>query len=224
MQAGILGLVDGDFDDLSSFNRTRQEGAFTLNRAIEVSRTFSGPGSRVGYVGRAAIQRVETQETFDFQSGKIVSSEERTKNTHMTDFLVIPDYIALVSGNAGAFAFDLINEETGADIRRGQIDLWKLLEDHSDSDAWQAGFYGNDGLAQKGTVYGDSVMNDAELKDVLRHSKLNQLGLIVKHDGYDVNLTMAKSGYLQVYTPDLEPDEFSDFFSEHIYNYVSEGN
>lgn len=217
MQSGVLALVDGDFDELQSVTKTRTEGPYELKSVIEYTRTIEGPGDTVAFEGRAAVQRVESQDQVKITENQVVETEENEKVTYSTEFVIVPDGFAFVGDSSGVFAFDLLEKETGVKINRAELDLVSINDDYSDAETWQAGFYGNDGEAEKGVVYGESVMGDTDLGDVLSHSRLNQLGLEFDMGDFYVKMTSAESGYIEIYTPDnFETEEFLEFTADYL--------
>ncbi|WP_440769353.1 hypothetical protein [Natronorubrum sp. DTA28] len=223
MDSGVIGLVDGHFEEPESFIRSREDGKFELNRALDIRKPLRGPDGTTAYQGYAAIQRVEEVDSFEFSNEEIISTEERSKNTYYTEFVVVPDSFAIISSGSGEFFFDLLNEQTGATIERANFDLYSFLNEHTDANQWQAGFYGNEGQAKKGTVYGENVLDDGDVGEVLAHSKLNQLGLEYDYEDFTTKMTVTESGYLDLYQPsNLETEQFLQYISDEILHHSSE--
>lgn len=217
MDSGVIGLVDGHFKEPDSFIKSRQDGRFELKRALDIRKPLRGPNGTTAYQGYAAIQRIEETDSFEFSDGDVISTEERSKKTYYTEFVVVPDTFAIINSGSGEFFFDLLKEETGASTKRANIDLYSFLNEHPDANQWQTGFYGNDGQAEKGTVFGENILDDGDIGEVLAHSKLNQLGLEYEYDEFSVQMTATESGYLDIYQPsNLETEQFLQYISDEI--------
>ncbi|WP_157231326.1 hypothetical protein [Halostagnicola larsenii] len=221
MDSGVIGLVDGSFEEPQSFKKSRQDGKFELNRALDIRKPLRGPNGMTAYQGHAAIQRVEKIDSFEFSGGDIISTEERSKTTYYTEFVVVPDSFAVIDSGSGEFFFDLLNEQTDATTERANLDLYSFLNEHTSANQWQTGFYGNDGQAKKGTVFGENVLEDGDIGDVLTHSKLNQLGLEYEYDDFSTKMTITESGYLDLYQPsNLETEQFLQYIHDEILHHT----
>jgi hypothetical protein len=173
--------------------------------------------------GRAAIERVDEQEEVSFRDGEIVAHQQPAKIGHYTEFVVVPGSFVVVENGTGTFAFDLISEQTGAEIERAELDLYELSGQIEGADPWQIGFYNNSGRAEKGTVYGDNLLTDDEIGEVLKRAEKNQLGLRFNgRHSETVQMTATESGYLEIYQPDsYDTEEFLQFISDYILPSVS---
>lgn len=221
MQAGIIGTVDGRFEDIDSFSDTRQEGPFELESALSLRRPIEGPNNTKAFHGDAAIQRVEERPSFEMQDGHIVSTQEPQISTYITEFVIAPDSFVVVESSSGLFAFDLLSQQTGASIKRGEIYLYPLLDD-TEGESWQAGFYGNSGNAENGVLYGENVIQSEAAEDLVFNSTINQLGLEeLEYGELSVKMTATESGYIEIYNPDLKIDQFLEFIDEFILHSVS---
>jgi hypothetical protein len=112
----------------------------------------------------------------------------------------------------------------GIDVQRAELDLNAYADEYYNADEinpWQVGFYGNIGDAEKGVVYGDDVFSDTQIGEVLERSQLNQLGLEYPVLGQELKVTMAESGYIEVYNPsNYETNEFAEYIYSEISDYI----
>ncbi|MFQ3475667.1 hypothetical protein HKK80_05315 [Halonotius sp. F2-221B] len=99
MEAGILGTVDGQFDELESSQSTITQDDTELQRCIEVRRSLSLPNGVVAYEGRAAMERLNEQEEVQIDEGEITVYERPQRVTSYTPFLVVPGE-AIIVGNS----------------------------------------------------------------------------------------------------------------------------
>lgn len=229
MQAGVIATIDGDFDEIEFFHRSEEQDGRTFNRSLQIQRVASNETGHQVYVGEAATQVIEDEESveIDSETGNIEVGEYPTKESKYTQFVSIPGIFVAVDSGAGTFAFNLIqSQHPGTHIERAEFDLNAYADDYytaDDVDPWQVGFYGNIGQAEKGVVYGENVVSDDEIGDVLERSQLNQLGLRYQMLDYDMKVTMTESGYVEIYNPsNLESEEFAEYITNEILQYEKE--
>ena len=221
MEAGILGTVDGQFDELESFQSTTTQDDTELQRCIEVRRALSLPNRVTAYEGRAAMERLNEQEDVQIDEGEITVYERPQRVTSYTPFLAVPGEAVIVGNGAGTFAFDLIGSQTNTTIGRAELDLGSFVSDFEEVDPWQVGFYGSLGNAENGVVYGNQLLEDEELAGLLGDSNINQLGLEFTYDDAMIKMRMSESGYIEVYQPSsYESEEYLQFVLDEILPYI----
>lgn len=220
MRSGVIGHVEGTSGKIEPFSDAREEGDIELRRQLELRSKLPGPRGNEAYSGRAAIERTTDREQVQFFGEEIIVNTQKEKIQLYTDFLLIPDSFMVVESGRGEFAFNLIEEQTNLTIERVEIDLYKLYDYCSQyqPEPWQVGFFGKEGRAKKGVVYGEGVLSDPDLGEILEASKKNQLGLEFEVDnGTKIKFTVTKSGYLDVYQPDnYDEIDFMNFIEEFI--------
>lgn len=223
MKAGILGLVVGELDDIDSFHQTQKQDGTQFSRSLQVEQVGTTEAGSPIYEGEAAIEEVEEIEsvTIEQETGEIVVTEQPLREGKYTQVLIVPNEFAVVSSSAGRFAFDLVQEtQPGITVSRSSLDLNEYANkyyDAPDVDPWQVGFYGNIGEAEKGVVYGEDVYNDEEMSEILERSQINQLGLRYDVLGHDIKMTMAESGYVEVYQPsNFSTEDFATYLEEEM--------
>jgi len=219
MKSGVLGLIDGTGNSIDSFEETTESGDDSLTACIEVLQTQTNAvkGNDLQF-GRAAIETHTTKDSTSIVNGSITVSEETTIETLYSEFIHVPGQFLVVDNSAGSFVYDLLsNQLPGVDIQRGTIDLNRYLNNVSDWTPWKVGFYGNVGNAEKGTVYGENVLNGGEMGPVLDSCQKNQLGLTLSDGSQEIKCMMTESGYVEIYQPsNFENAEFAEFIAEHI--------
>ncbi|WP_327051159.1 hypothetical protein [Halomicrococcus gelatinilyticus] len=201
MNAGVIGLVEGDFQAVDSFSDTVVEGDRELTRTLDVGRVFSLPSGDIAFEGRAAVERTAERATAELDYGEVRLRETNETETRVTGFVGVPGEFVVTESGAGRFAFDLIARDTGTDVERATFDLDGFLDAHADADVWKAGFSGADGSAESGLFHGSDLLADDDLAHLVRRGDLNQLGLEYGYDEDDLKMTAAKSGYVEVYRP-----------------------
>jgi hypothetical protein len=226
MQGGIIGIIDGTFDELESFHRTEESDGTSLAKSLQIDRETTTDRGHTVYIGEAAAEVQSEEETvrIDSDTGSIEVGEYPTTQNQYTHFVCVPGEFVAVESSSGVFAFNLIqSQHPGTHIERAEIDVNAYAEDYYTSeevDPWQIGFYGNIGQAEKGVVYGQNVISDEEIGGVLERSQLNQLGLRYEVLGYDMQITMTESGYVQVFNPsNLDSEGFAEYIVEEVLEY-----
>jgi len=229
MQAGVIATIDGDFDELESSHQSDEKDGSTFNSSLQIRRVASSESGYQVYTGEAATQQMEDRESVKINSdtGEIEVGEYPTKESKYTQFVAVPGVFVAVNSGAGRFAFDLIqSQHPGTHIERTEFDLNAYADDYYTAEGvapWKVGFYGNIGQAKKGVVYGENVVSDEDIGDVLARSQLNQLGLRYEMFGYDMKVTMTESGYIEIYNPsNLESEEFADYIVDEMLQYEKE--
>ncbi|WP_152420575.1 hypothetical protein [Halorubrum tebenquichense] len=229
MKAGVIGAIDGTFDEFESFHENTEKDGNRFSRSFQIEESKPLDTGHVGYKGEAAIHEVEDTETveIDPETGKIEVSEGGHVGGKYTEFVAVPGEFIAVSSGSGTFAFQLVQEQhPGTFVERIEIDLNAYAEKYYRAEGvnpWQVGFYGNIGEAEKGVVYGEDVFSDGEVGDVLDRSYLNQLGLEYEIQGVDMKMTMAESGYVEVYNPsNFKFDEYATYIVDEILEFAKE--
>jgi len=229
MRAGVIGTIDGKFDEIESFHQTQEQDGRRFTRSLQVNRTSHRDSGYSVYVGEAATQVIEDVESvkIDPETGEIGVGERPTKESKYTQFVAVPGLFIAVSSGSGTFAFDLLqSQHPGTHIERAELNLNAYADDYYTAegvDPWQIGFYGNIGQAEKGVVYGENVISDDDIGDVLERSQINQLGLQYEMMDYDMKVTLAESGYVEVYNPsNIETEEFAEYIADEILAYEKE--
>jgi hypothetical protein len=227
MRAGVIGFVRGEFDEITSLHETSVQDGMQFMRSLQVSEKGTLDTGHRYYTGEAAIEIVEKEEyvRIDSDTGEIEVGEEGTTKGKYTKFVAVPSKFIAVGSSRGTFAFSLLQElHPGIQVDRARLDLNSYADDYYQApnvNPWQVGFYGNIGEAEKGIVYGENVISDEEIGEVLDRSQVNQLGLQYEMLGYDMKMTMTKSGYVEVYNPsNLDSEGFAEYLVTEILDYV----
>lgn len=221
MKAGVIGVVDGDFNVLDSYADTVTTGDRELARRLDVQRVFSLPSGTAAFAGRAARERVRTGETHEIRDGEIQVREEPRTETQYTEFVGVPGEFVVVGSGRGGFAFDLVAAETNTHIERASIDLDGFFADHADARPWKAGFRGQSEDAVTGVFHGDDLRASHDLDDLLASATLNQVGLAYDYDGADCKMTASGSGYVELYRPrEFEAADYLDYLRDEIVPHV----
>ncbi|WP_127117508.1 hypothetical protein [Halorubrum sp. PV6] len=227
MKAGVVGLIDGSLDDVSSFHNTFEKDGTEFTHSFQVRNTNHTTGGREVISGQAATQEVEddTNIHIDPDTGDISVQDEPLKKGKYTDFVLVPDEFVAVGSGRGTFVFDILSYEHSVNgLNRSTIDLNEYAERYytaENVDPWQVGFYGNVGNAEKGVVYGENVFSDDEIGEVLERSQLNQLGLQFERDGQIIKTTMSESGYVEIYQPsNFESEDYAEFILNDLTSFM----
>jgi len=226
MKSGVVGLIHGNIDDLSSFHNQFEREGTEFRHSFQVHNTdYTTSGKKV-LTGQAATQEIEDSKsvTIDDGNGEIIVQEESTVQGKYTEFVAVPDEFIAVKSGAGTFLFDILSYQYNQDVTRANMDLNEYAEEYYTAegvDPWQVGFYGNVGNAEKGVVYGENVFSDDEIGEVLERSQLNQLGLQYNEGEYVIKNTLSESGYVELYQPsNFVSTDFAEFVIQNLIQYM----
>ncbi|MFB6163584.1 MAG: hypothetical protein ABEJ31_00320 [Haloarculaceae archaeon] len=201
MKAGVLGLVDGDFDVVGDYAETVPKDDRELQRCLEIDRVFSLPSGESAFAGRAAGEFLRSGESAEIDDGEITVREHPRTETRYTEFAGVPGEFVVVASGSGTFALDLVGAETNTAIERAALDLDAFYERVADATPWKAGFYGTGDDGVNGVFHGPDLRASHDLDALLADSRLNQVGLTYRYDGAELKMTAAASGYVEVYRP-----------------------
>lgn len=219
MYAGVVGLVSGSPERLGSFEETVTQDGFDLTRCVEVDRVFSLPDGTHATSGRAAVERVKQVEEVDIEDGHIEPYREPQKITTYTEFLMVPGEFVVVDSSDGAFAFDLVQDETGGAIERTGLDTAAFRAAH-DGDLWKLGYADPDGGT--GVVYGDPDGSGVSESAVPRGATTTQVGLTHDYRDDRVKMTLTRSGYVAVYRPgEWDGKEFLQYLQDEVVGHAT---
>ncbi|WP_232687147.1 hypothetical protein [Halobacterium zhouii] len=221
MQAGVLGVVDGDFDVVDSFSDSVTDGDRELARRLEIRGVFSLPSGEMAFAGRAAEEYLRERETHAIEDGEIEVREDPRVGTRYTEFVGVPGEFVVVGSGDGEFAFDLVSADTNTDVERATLDLDGFFTAHGSARPWQAGFYGAGDDPVTGVVHGSDLRNEYDLDGMLADSNLNQVGLTYEYDGEDVKMTASRSGYVELYRPQtFGREDYLEYLREEVLSHV----
>jgi hypothetical protein len=222
MKAGVVGLINGTVDELDSFTTTYTQDGRELKQRVEIKRKES-PETNLSYIyGEAAREELDTVSNVSIKEDSIETQEKKNIDTEKTEFLILPNDFIVIGSSSGTFVFDLIGHYTNTLIQRAEIDLEAFEAEREIDEIWQAGFYNNAGHAEKGTIYGDGVLDDSDIGNVIIDSKTNQLGLVYAYNDDNIKITATRSGYVEIYDPsDYETGQYLQFIDEEISPYTS---
>ena len=189
MHRFIIGVVDGTPGEIG---RTRG----TVDIEADLLTNFEGErlidGTAVGTVTR----EVDVPEVAD--EAIWTETEERSERV-LTEFVADLDaetpYVA-VDSSTGTFLWDWLELEWDVGIVRGVIDVDAVadrLRDLERASVWQTGWNRNDGDEVGVAYHGDARLDD-------HHGGLTQLGFAADFGNAVIRGTLARSGYLAVFT------------------------
>lgn len=221
MKAGVLGVVDGEFDVVDSFSDAVTEDDRELARRLEIRGVFSLPSGEMAFAGRAAAEHLRERETHEIDDGEIEVRAEPRKGTRYTEFVGVPGEFVVVGSGDGEFAFDLVAADTNTAIERAAIDLDGFFADHGSARPWQAGFYGPGDDSVTGVVHGSDLRAEYDLDGMLADSSLNQVGLTYDYGGEELKMTASRSGYVEVYQPRaFDRGDYLEYLREEVLRHV----
>ncbi|MBX0325765.1 hypothetical protein EGH21_22365 [Halomicroarcula sp. F13] len=235
MQAGKLGLVTrGWIEDVAgaAYRSAKEDyvdgGMEEFVRMLSVDESSQATLSTIGdvdvYEGAAIWDEKREPEQW-FGAGTTINKKQvETRVRTGTRWAAVPaenghDGYAMTSTSAGTFAFDqLASHQTDCSIEPAYLDLRSWLEDKRDRlDVWEIG---RDKPGAKTTMSwsGREEMTDSEIDEAIdRHAVLT---LDVDYQGDYRRVSLAQSGWIEVFEPEMETAEFLEFVSEEILPYA----
>lgn len=223
MKAGILGLLNSAETPIDKLVGTANRDGVDYQYCIKPDETFHPDGlSKPVQTGEAALEMPEQVEQKLIEDDDIIEETRTKTRTKHTNWILVPDKIAVVENGEGQFFFDLLSAEFNYEANRAKLDLTSMGSDYEETDLWQAGFYDRLGTAQKGVIYGEDVLGDEDIGDSLRDAQINQLGLEYEYDGERLKVTLTESGYIEIYQPsEFDSGVFATYLQDEIMRYVA---
>lgn len=222
MKAGVIGMVEDEFDVVGSFTDTVTEDGHELQRCLVIDRVFSLQSGEMAFAGRAAADVVSDTTTASISSGDIDVQRSSQIETQFTEFVGVSGEFVVVSSSDGTFAFDLIAHETGTSIDRATLDLDAFFSDHESATPWKVGVNDTGNGGMNGIFHGEDLRSNHDLAEIIESSTLNQVGLSHGYGGSDVKMTASRSGYAEVYRPsDFDSTEYLEYLNEEILPFVT---
>lgn len=235
MQAGKLGLVtDGWLENPaeSQYKSTQPryvnggEKEFVRMLSVEdhSQATLHTIGDSDVYEGSALWDEEREPEKW-FPAGNTINKEQvAVRDRTGTRWAAVPatnghDGFAMCSTGAGTFAFkQLGNRQTNCLIEPAYLDLRSWLEDNRDRvDVYEIG---QDTLGNGPTTidWSTEEMTDSQIDEAIRGHAV--LTLDVFYQEVHRRLSLAQSGWVEVYEPEMETAEFIEFVSEEVLPYA----
>jgi len=198
-----------------------------LDAALSVKEVRTLSGDTDYYVGEAFKQREEEVEDYYEEDGTIWNRTTYRAVTDYSEFIVVPGsdshrgYV-LVSSSSGEFVFSLVGRQNNVTMDRATLRLGDWIEAREDEfDATTGGGSTGSPDASKLTAWGNDVLDDPDvgklLSGAVRSNVLNQVAGRYVWDGIPLYLTLAKSGYAEVWNPsDMDTSEFLGWISAEV--------
>jgi len=221
MKSGKLALLDSDEMELTESYAEHDlpdKSPFdNVSATITVEETFKLGQGRECYVGTAAEEVVESEDTNEILGPGDISEESTpVKRTLTTNFLLLPDEFIIVENSSGEFLHPLLREFGNHTAFPAEIDLDGFLNE-VDGDFWKVGFEERADGAENGVLHGESVLSDSTFGDVVGKSPKNQVGIDFEYGQEFIKLFVTSSGYVEVYQPSsFETDQFATFVADRV--------
>ena len=211
MQRTILGLCVKPIDGVDSLHD--EDTSLQVN---EVQQTMGGQHV---YAGEAAsIGSWVDKDAPNIHSDGTISTVEMSfeKRTH-SEWLAMPDakpgFVAIDTSDA-EFVFSNIGVHNGGLVLRASFALDGFVDDLISSGAtiWQ--ILWSDG-EESGSWY---PANDSpeKITDHALKGQIQQVGFQMMDDGRFVRGTVARSGYCELYDPDMSPESMAVWLRDHL--------
>lgn len=220
MNAGKLSTVDSDSNDLESFYNELSGGDTPFDSFAEtliVEDRIDIENGNTAYTGQAALEQIDEVYNQEItESGEIKKEKELQKTVNITEFLFVPDLVLLIDNSAGDFLYPMLNRNTDHSVFEAEIDLHGYLSELEDVQHWKIGFEQRTDGAENGVLHGHQVLNDSEIGDILGKANKNQVGVEHPIEGDSAKVFATKSGYLEIYQPDMSIREFVEYIENNL--------
>ena len=231
IRRGRLVTIDGtfgvdDLDDVSGQNSLNGQPTSALN-VRDRGTLPSGMRYAAGEVAERVEERVEVTSISD--DGDISRDHVDDVVDRYSKWAVVPGEFAIVWEDFAARhlmystpIWDVVDDVV--------LDLNGFRDDHPDANpsSFGIGYRGVADGATKGTLHGTNLYDDPDLGPELRDGTLvNELRMTYRwKDANDntrgVSAYLARSGYVEVYEPKFETEEFVDFVRDEVYPHLEE--
>lgn len=224
MNSGILATGSTVPQRLEEFDRqeTYPDGEF--REVLNINQEYQNlSGDTIGYYGIAAVETLVSKEkTTVGENGEIGTTTVDEPTWKHTEFILVPGEFVIIGNSDGKFVADLIGRQADEFIEPAKINLDAYIkEERPEAKAWKFGFFGRDDHADKGTVYGDNLLEDNEVGRVLVDNSVNQIGLRYEKNGRQMKTSLTRSGYVEVYQPDDFDDvDYIQFLRDEVSPYL----
>lgn len=223
---GYIATTAGDVSKISDHKDTTQKQEFKLDSVINTRHELiSLQQNSIAHQGQAAEQQLERKETPNVDSsGEIRITNSHEPEWHVTDFWAVSrpdsDDLIVVKNSGGTFAFDLIADAIGMNIKRIRFDLHQILADFDGH--WVGGFDERSGRVESGLLYGEDIENDVEMGDPFkRTSNKSVIGPKIDYNGDSLKLKIGRDGWVQVVSPGTYPREaYLNFVNDVMLSYA----
>jgi len=212
MDSGIIGRPVSDGNEITSSLFTVERDGEELRRSVNVENSATTENHARFIFGTVAREDVVQYEKSQIDQEGVIHSEKATRVVAQSaEFIQVPGEFVVLESGAPTEMLDILGRVAGTAYERGEIDLDRFLDSAKSETIWMLGFEENTSNAENGTLYGNGVGEDPVFEDVMTSAAPNQLGLEHVYDGDAFKLRVSKSGYIDIFSPDLENPEFVDY-------------
>ena len=225
MDSGVIAKVETEqpLEDYQETVPLNEEQPFEeVRQSIEVRSEIELDNNRIAQVGRAAIEDLRENDVSQIQEdGSITTGTKIEKYTKFTNFVYVPGSFLAVENGSGDFLFDVLNTRTDHQIARVDINLNQYANAHEEALIWKLGFKDRGGHAENGVVYGEDIIQDTEVGEILGASDKNQLGLVYNFESQKIKPFVTESSYVEVYQPsNFDTKDFIQFIESDILPFI----
>lgn len=239
MKRGVIGVpVDSSDVPLRSVESDETHGhgkhGNELTAALDVLESRNLHGETTYYLGEGFKDREREEDRYHVEDGSVKKNAKHVEVVQdYGEFVAVPGenydhrgFIVTSSGE-GTFLFPMVGRQNGITVERAELRLGEWVLDRSDLTTTTAGGRTSSFDASKMTAWGDDVLDDETVQELLGQAieanALNQVAGEYMWDGVPYHITLAASGYAEVYSPkDLTTEEFLEWLSAEIIPYATE--
>jgi|GEM_PF-2880970 len=233
MNAGVLG-VPASSRPLSTIDDrldSMQESGHEVRTVVDVREQTTLDGDTAAVEGRVLYEEVEDTEHVRVEDGSIKVSDTRERVQQWANVCGAPatdghDGFMLVDSSSAVFAFEIAGDTL---LEPAEIALAEFVDEH---DPFTVGTAGSPavGPIDSVTAHGSDVLEDEDIgvgehmRDSIRAGHLSQVRVRYESDWGLVRCYLAASGYVDVYEPDLETEEFLELVASDVLPFARGGD
>jgi len=215
MKSGTIGIPVGEDSSIDTDIFTVEREGENLKRSVKAKSPVTTPSGHQMIEGSIAIeQKVEYEESEIDSNGNVQSETRYRKAAESAHFVQVPNQFVILESGAPSIMFDILGRVTDCAYESAEVDIDGFILDQEEPSLWMLGFYEHGTQAENGTLYGSDIADDPTVSDILQDSACNQVGIEHFYSDDAVKARASESGYLEVYSPDYEIEEFTDYLIE----------
>jgi len=211
MQRTILGLCVKPIDGIDSLHdESTSIQVSEVQRTMDAQHVYSGEAASID-------SRVEEAAPMIDSDGEISTAEMSFEKRTHSEWLAMPDakpgFVAIDTSDA-EFVFSNIGIHNGGLVLRASFALNGFVDDLVSKGAtiWQILWSDGD---ESGAWYPASGSPE-KITDHALKGQIQQVGFQMMDDGRFVRGTVARSGYCELYNPQMAPESMAEWLRDHL--------
>lgn len=221
MKGGCLNLVESGAVDTDPFPREWQENEETLRSSVKAGR-FTEPLRGVHRVREGTAMKeyiAEAEDRYINENGELDSASNVTKSVAVSEFIEVPGSFIVTERTDDELPRSVLRTATGDRVCQSEIDVRQFRQQET-LDVTHAA---TDGTIEAGYLEAvDFSRQTGNLPSELQDEPEILVGFEnLQWNGRWLREILTRSGYVEVYEPDIGSEEFAQFLSAVVLPYAS---